>query len=435
MSDDLKLSKITARVVFDGGGNLVPEFEITWSDGTVGWSCFAGGITVGPIEKRKPGGDVIPPDGLGAMTEFSSWATDCIQNLEFNDQSAFDGLLERHNFSNWVGQSGCVALSCAFAKGAAKRRGLPLYKVLGKARPWRFPFPNVTIIGGGAHAGGVFPIQEIMVVPIGAETFIEALNWCKEVFVATKMRLVREGYFVGTTIEGGIWPPYRSVEQSFELVCEAISDVGLNAGTDVVLSLDVAANELRDANKYYLGDFVGHLQSDSYFELLSRWISNYPIGFLEDPFAPQDGDLTRRLLARCVDSMRIIADDPVASEPDRIIEVGAHGEFNGILVKPTHCGSLTAVQRAVQTAFDSNLMPALGGRSRETEEHCMIHIALAYGFPLLKIGGFSGVDRISHWNEGLRLVESLGHAELVNVTALIGSGSKLDSHKVVVNAE
>ncbi|HET7032687.1 MAG TPA: phosphopyruvate hydratase [Casimicrobiaceae bacterium] len=309
-----------------------------------------------------------------------------------------------------LGGNATVAVSLAIAHAAAAARGVPLWRYLAGDGPVSLPMPEIQIFGGGAHAGRRIDVQDLMVVPIGAASFTQALEVTAEVYRAAGELMREEGKLAGVADEGGWWPAFDNNEEALATLVAAIERAGFNAGRDVAIALDVAASEFGRDGRYRLGLERRELDSNRMIELLSRWLDRYPIVSIEDPLAEDDRD-GWIAFARAVGSrVEIVGDDYLTTDASRVRAAAAEGACNAVLIKPNQAGTLTETLAALRAGKDAGFATIVSARSGETEDVSIVHLAVGWNAGRLKVGSFARSERMAKWNEGIRIEESLGSA-------------------------
>ncbi|MCH8112809.1 MAG: phosphopyruvate hydratase, partial [Proteobacteria bacterium] len=296
--------------------------------------------------------------------------------------------------------------ACAHAAAAA--RGMPLWRfLLGDGAP-ELPLPEIQIFGGGAHAGGRVDVQDFMVVPLGASSFAEALVWSAEVYRAAGKRMSDLGLLRGVADEGGFWPDFPTNEAVLEMLLRSIEDAGLRPGDEVGISLDIAASEFFADSRYHLKAEDRILESDGLHEMIAGWIGRYPIVSVEDPLAEEDHDGMRKFTEAVGQRVQVVGDDYLVTNADRVAAAAQRGACNAILIKPNQAGTLSEAKAALDAARRVGFGAICSARSGETEDVTIVHLAVGWGVPQLKVGSFSRSERMAKWNECLRIEEALG---------------------------
>lgn len=303
-----------------------------------------------------------------------------------------------------------VSLACAHAAAAAARK--PLWRFLAGKRKLGLPVPQIQIFGGGAHARGRVDVQDYMVICVGAGSFAESLEWTAEVYRAAGARLARRGALHGVADEGGWWPSFKTNEEALAELTGAISDAGFEPGPDIAIALDIAATQLWRGGRYHLALENRSLSAEQLHAMLLRWIERYPIVSLEDPFAEHDAAAMAAFTKVAGDRVQIVGDDFFVTSEKKLMDGKIKGCCNAVLLKPNQAGTVTetlACWRAAQAAGYGAIVSA---RSGESEDVSIVHLAVGWGVPQLKVGSFSRSERMAKWNEGLRIEEVLGGNKL-----------------------
>jgi enolase len=308
-----------------------------------------------------------------------------------------------------------VATSMAAAHAGAATRRLPLWRHLGGDDNALLPLPEIQIFGGGAHAGRRVDIQDFMVIAVGASTFAEALDWTAEVYRAAGRILGDAGRLQGVADEGGFWPAFDDNEQALEYLLRAIERAGYQAGEQVAISLDIAASEFGKDGRYRLAQARGgpqELDRDEMAAMLLDWLQHYPIVAIEDPLAEDDAEGWARFTRAAGERVQVIGDDFLVTNAARVERAAMQGACNAVLIKPNQAGTLTEAKSAWDTARRLGWGALVSARSGETEDTTIVHLAVGWGVPQLKVGSFTRSERMAKWNEGLRLAEGLRGGQL-----------------------
>jgi len=262
--------------------------------------------------------------------------------------------------------------------------------------------PQIQIFGGGAHAQARVDIQDFMIVCIGAGSFAEALEWTAQVYAAAGARLAKRGALYGVADEGGWWPSFKTNEEALSELVGAIADARLEPGVDVGIAIDVAANQLFKGNQYQLALEKRSLSAEQLHAMLLRWIERYPIVSIEDPFA--ENDLAAWRAFTKVAAIQVVGDDLFVTRAERI----QPGLANTVLLKPNQVGTVTETLACWDAAKAAGYNAIVSARSGETEDTSIVHLAVGWGVPQLKVGSFARSERMAKWNEALRIEEALG---------------------------
>jgi enolase len=296
----------------------------------------------------------------------------------------------------------------AVAHAAAAARGLSFWQSLRAAPGAQLPLPEIQIFGGGAHAGRRVDIQDFMVIAVGAREFAEALDWSAEVYRAAGELMAESGRLYGVADEGGYWPAFDSNEQGLEMLLRAIERAGFTPQEDVAISLDVAASQFGNGGQYRLARDGRELDSDGLCEVLLGWLARYPIVSIEDPLAEDDGASFAGFTHAVGATVQVVGDDFLVTSARRIDAAARDGSCNAALIKPNQAGTLSEAEAALTAARTAGWGAIVSARSGESEDTTIVHLAVGWGVPQLKVGSFSRSERMAKWNEGLRIAETIG---------------------------
>ncbi len=301
-----------------------------------------------------------------------------------------------------------MAVSLAAAHAAAAAEGTPLWRYLLGDADAVLPLPEIQIFGGGAHAGRRIDLQDFMVMAPKAESFAQALEWTAEVYHAAGKLLDARGIRAGVADEGGYWPAFKDNGEALDLLTEAIESAGYVPGEEMVISLDVAASELGRNGRYRLALEGQALNSDALAELIGRWIDRYPIASVEDPLGEDDEAGLHRFTEAYGHRLQIVGDDYLVTDAARVEAAADRGACNAVLLKPNQRGTVTETRSAWEAAKRVGYGAIVSARSGESEDVSIVHLAVGWGVPQLKVGSFARSERMAKWNEGIRIEESLG---------------------------
>ncbi len=406
--------RVHGRRVWDSRGRPTVEAEVHLADGAVGRAIAPAGASVGAAEalELRDGGTAL--GGLGvqrAIANVNGEIANAVRGLDAGNQESVDqALIEADGTPNKgrLGANALVSVSMACAHAAAAAHGMPLWRfILGDGAP-ELPLPEIQIFGGGAHAGGRVDVQDFMVVPLGAASFAEALVWSAEVYRAAGKRMSDLGLLRGVADEGGFWPDFPTNEAVLEMLVRSIEDAGLSPGDQVGISLDIAASEFFADGRYHLKAEDRILESEGLHEMIAGWIGRYPIVSVEDPLAEEDHDGMRKFTEAVGQRVQVVGDDYLVTNADRVAAAAQRGACNAILIKPNQAGTLSEAKAALDAARRLGFGAICSARSGETEDVTIVHLAVGWGVPQLKVGSFSRSERMAKWNECLRIEEALG---------------------------
>ncbi|RME51225.1 MAG: phosphopyruvate hydratase, partial [Caldilineae bacterium] len=387
-------------------------------DGSVGRAAVPSGASTGVHEALElRDGDDARYLGKGVQTAVHNVNTliaDELEGMFAADQEEIDALLcELDGTPNKasLGANAILGVSLAVAKAAAEATGQPLYRYLGGVSACTLPVPMMNILNGGAHTGWQSTdFQEFMVMPVGAESFAEALRWGSEIYHSLKKVLKKKGYSTNVGDEGGFAPALRNDEEALEAILEAVQAAGYTTGGQVLIALDPAASELWEDGKYHLRIQNKTLTSEEMVKLWESWVGQYPIISLEDGLAEDDWDGWVMLHQALGERVQIVGDDLLVTNVERLekgIELGA---ANSILIKLNQIGTLSETIAAIEMAKRAGWTAVVSHRSGETEDTTIADLAVALNTGQIKTGAPCRSDRVAKYNRLLRIEEELGEA-------------------------
>ena len=407
---------IVGREILDSRGNPTVECDVLLESGTMGRAAVPSGASTGSreaIELRD--GDKSRYLGKGvlkAVEHVNTEICEAIIGLDVEDQAFIDKtMIELDGTENKsrLGANALLAVSMACARAAAEQAGLPLYRYLGGAAPMQLPVPMMNIINGGAHANNNIDMQEFMIIPVGAPSFREALRYGAEVFHALKKLL--DGLGMATTVgdEGGFAPNLESHEAALKLIVQAIEKAGLQPGIDVAIGVDCAASEFYKDGAYHLESEGKKLSSAEMADYLAAWCDKYPVISIEDGMAEGDWDGWKVLTEKLGTRIQLVGDDLFVTNSKILKEGIDKGIANSILIKINQIGTLTETFAAVEMAKLAGYTAVISHRSGETDDSTIADIAVGLRAMQIKTGSLSRSDRISKYNQLLRIEEDLGN--------------------------
>jgi enolase len=406
---------VEAREILDSRGNPTIEVEVLLSDGTVSRAAVPSGASTGAFEAFElRDGDKSRYQGKGVRKAVDAVIDDlgpAVEELDASDQRIVDAVLIQMDGTDnkeRLGANAILGVSLAVAKAAAISAGLPLFRYLGGPNAHTLPVPLMNIINGGSHADNDVDIQEFMIVPIGAETFSEALRWGVETYHALKALLQSKGLSTGLGDEGGFAPNLPSNRAALDLIVEAITNAGYTPGTDIALALDCAATEFyKDGSYHFEGKKLSAQELVAYY---SELVEAYPLVSIEDPLEEEDWDGYVHLTTELGHKVQIVGDDLFVTNPIRLAKGLEIGAANSILVKVNQIGTLTETLDAVALAQRSGYTAILSHRSGETEDTTIADLAVATDAGQIKTGAPARSERVAKYNQLLRIEEELGEA-------------------------
>jgi enolase len=403
-----KIIDVRGRQVWDSRGRSTVEAEVIVGRGT---TPLASGRAIAPAGASTGGGEAKSIDTQKAIKHVNGVISEGLRALSVGDQAAIDRRLVELDGTPDKGRLGAnaivaVSLACAHANAASQKK--PLWQALAGDRRVALPVPQIQIFGGGAHARGSVDLQDYMVICTGAGSFAEALEWTSRIYAAAGKRLAKRNALRGVADEGGWWPAFKSNEEGLAELVAAISDAGLEPGADVGIALDIAATQLFRSGAYHLSLENRQATAEQLHAMLLRWIERYPIVSIEDPFAENDAQ-SMRAFTRAA-GIQVVGDDFFVTDAARVR--AAAGACNTVLLKPNQVGTVTETLACWDAAREAGYRAIVSARSGETEDVSIVHLAVGWGVPQLKVGSFARSERMAKWNEALRIEESLGSKAL-----------------------
>lgn len=410
----MKIEAVAGRRVWDSRGRPTIEVDVTLAGGARGRAIAPAGASTGSgeaVDLRDGGAAQGGMDVTKTLAGLRDEIAPALRGMDAEDQSAIDGrmiALDGTPNKSRLGGNAIIATSMAVAHAAAAGARKPLWKYLaGDGRPGTLPLPEIQIFGGGAHAGRRIDIQDLMVVAVGAPDFAIALDWTADVYRAAGKLLGEQGKLAGVADEGGFWPVFDSNEEALSTLLQAIERSGHRPGEDVAISLDIAASEFGKDGRYRLDRENRSLNRAGMADMLLGWVKKYPIVSIEDPLGEDDEEGLIAFTQAAGPGLQIIGDDFLVTNADRVRHAASVGACNAILIKPNQAGTLTETKAALNAARDAGYSAVVSARSGETEDVTIVHLAVGWNVPQLKVGSFTRSERMAKWNEGLRVGEEL----------------------------
>ena len=415
---DLTIVDIHARQILDSRGNPTVEAEVTLGDGSLGRAAVPSGASTGEheaVELRD--GDSERYMGKGVLTAVGNVnlpIADALQGMDVTDQRRIDDImLELDGTPNKskLGANAILAVSMACARAGANALKMPLYRYLGGIGANILPVPMMNILNGGAHADSNVDFQEFMVMPVGAESFSEALRWGVEVFHTLKGVLKKRGYNTAVGDEGGFAPSVKSNVEGIEVVLEAITQAGYKPGEQIAIALDPAASEFYQDGKYvFKKSDKSTKSSDDMVRFWAKWVKDYPIISLEDGLSENDWEGWQNLTKELGGKIQLVGDDLFVTNVTFLQEGIDKHVANSILIKVNQIGTVSETLDAIDLARRNGYTSVISHRSGETEDTFIADLAVATGAGQIKTGSASRTDRIAKYNQLLRIEEELGGA-------------------------
>ena len=405
---------ITAREILDSRGNPTVEVDVLLEDGAFGRAGVPSGASTGAheaVELRDGGSRYLGKGVLQAVDAVNGEIFDTIGGLDAEDQIHIDQtMIELDGTANKarLGANAILGVSLAVAKAAAQSSGLPLYRYVGGASARLLPVPMMNIINGGAHADNPIDFQEFMIMPVGAESFSEALRMGAEVFHTLKKALKDAGHNTNVGDEGGFAPNLESTDAAIGFVMKAIEKAGYKPGEDIYLALDAASTEFYKNGKYVLEGEGKTLDSDQMAAYLADLSARYPIISIEDGMAEDDWAGWKAVTELCGNRVQLVGDDLFVTNTARLRQGIASATANSILVKVNQIGTLTETLDAVETSHKAGYTAVMSHRSGETEDATIADLAVATNCGQIKTGSLARSDRLAKYNQLLRIEQELG---------------------------
>lgn len=393
----------TGRAIAPAGASRGAREAIDLRDGG---KCF-GGLGVDRAVANVTGPIAAAIAGLDARNQFAVDTT--LIHLDGTPNKAR------------LGGNATVAVSLAVAQAAAASHAMPLWRYLAGDGPVSLPLPEIQIFGGGAHAARALDLQDLMVMPVGATSFADAIAMVAEIYRVAGELLADAGKLRGVADEGGFWPAFATNEEALVTLVRAIERAGFRPGHDAALSLDIAASELLRDGRYALAAENRTLDRGQLTDLLLGWIGRFPIASIEDPFGEDDRDGWTAFARAAPSRVQIVGDDYLTTHAPTVDAAAGDRSCNAVLIKVNQAGTLTEAKSALDAGKRAKFGTIVSARSGETEDVAIAHLAVGWSAGQLKVGSFARSERMAKWNEVLRIEESLGSAaHYVGAAALPG---------------
>ena len=413
-----KISKIKARQIFDSRGNPTVEVDIITDDGVLGRAAVPSGASTGEheaVELRDGGKDYMGKGVLSAVSNVNNILSKELIGLSVFDQEDIDNLMIKidgtHNKAN-LGANAILGVSLALAKAASNTKGISLHTYISNNTSSTLPVPMMNIINGGSHSDAPIAFQEFMIMPVEAESFTHAMQIGSEIFHNLKKILSDRGLTTSVGDEGGFAPKLEGTEDALNTIINAIEKSGYHAGKQVMIALDCASSEFYKNGMYDYSIFEGDegkvLTSKQQAEYLAELSSKYPIVSIEDGMDENDWDGWAHLTKICGDRVQIVGDDLFVTNVERLSKGIENNSANSILIKVNQIGTLTETINAVNMAHKAGFTCVMSHRSGETEDYTIADLAVGLATGQIKTGSASRSDRISKYNQLLRIEEELG---------------------------
>ncbi|MEM3192656.1 MAG: phosphopyruvate hydratase [Candidatus Parvarchaeota archaeon] len=408
----MKINNISAIQLYDSRGNPTIETEVELDNGVKGYGLVPSGASVGQYEAIElRDGDPSRFRGLSvfkAINNVENIIGPFLKGRDAADQQMIDEsliALDGTENKSRLGANAILSVSIAVANAVAKSNDQQLFEYLGKSSGNLLPLPEIQIVGGGAHADWAIDIQDFMLVVLNAKSYEEVMEVTFDIHRAAGEILRSKGKNFGVADEGGFWPNFRHNEEGLELMVDAMERAGYVPGRDVAISLDVAASNLFSPKD---GLYKFRLENRSFTsiqfaELLAQWCKEYPIISIEDPMADTDWDGWKYFSDLTQKKLQIVGDDLFVTNIRRIKEGIERNVANSVLIKMNQVGTITETIRAIEFVKNAGWLPIISGRSGETEDATIVHLAVATNAGQIKTGSFARSERMVKWNEVLRI--------------------------------
>ena len=410
----MKVEEVRGREVLDSRGNPTVEAEVELADGSIGSAIVPSGLSTGrreahelrDINRARWSGRGV----LGPVSKINHQIRKNLVGTEADIERIDRMLIELDGTTtkSKLGANAILGVSLASARAIAISRKIPLYRFIGElsgTRSFSIPTPMVNIISGGLHAGGTIEMQDFLVVPIGAASFHQALEWVGSIYNMTRKILQESGFSVLLADEGGFGPPLKSNEGPLKLLQKSVSATGLSPGRDIALAVDAASSHFFRAGAYHLEGRA--LRSSAMVDLFERWVGEYPVVSLEDGCAEEDWAGWTELTEALGKEIQLIGDDLFATNPAMIEAGKAKGVANAVLIKPNQIGTLSETLEAIRICRKVGYAPIVSARSGDTEDPLIADLAVGTAAGQIKIGSLARSERTAKYNQLLRLEEQL----------------------------
>lgn len=416
------IEKVVGREIIDSRGNPTVEVEVVLADGSLGRAAVPSGASTGAFEavelRDKDKSRYLGNGVLQAVSNVNTIIADAIVGMNALNQVDIDRkMIELDGTENKskLGANAILGVSLAVAKAAAESLSLPLYQYIGGVNAKTLPVPMMNIINGGKHADSSLNIQEFMIMPVGATTFSQGLEWSTTVFHILKKLLKADGYVTAVGDEGGFAPKFNSDDQALDYIVKAIKEAGYEPGTDFQIAMDVAATEMYEEavkvgreGEYLFWKSNEYKTVDQMIDYLEDLCNRYPIISIEDGLSEEDFDGWKKLADRLGDRIQLVGDDLFVTNTSRIEKGIDLGVANSVLIKFNQIGTLTETLDAIEMSKNSGWTAVVSHRSGETEDVTLADIAVATNAGQIKTGAPSRSDRVAKYNRLLRIEDQLG---------------------------
>ena len=407
------ITSINAQRIWDSRGRPTVEVEVKLAGGAEGRGIAPSGASRGSFEAidLRDGGTVLGGFGVTqAVSNVNGPIAARLVGYDAVEQELVDAaLVELDGTSNKsnLGGNATIATSLAVLDAAARAAGVPLWQYLAGDEPVRLPLPEIQIFGGGAHAGRRIDIQDLLVMPVGAQSFDEALAMVAEVYRAAGELMEKTGRRHGVADEGGWWPDFASNEDAIATLAQVIDIAGFRHG-QMLISLDIAASEFGRDGQYRPRLATRAFDTAQWLDVLTDWVSRFPIVSVEDPVAEDDLAGMQAFTAAVGSRVQVVGDDYLVTNARRVIDAAQARACNAVLLKPNQAGTISETKAAMMAARAVGWGEVVSARSGESEDTTIAHLAVGWNTGQLKVGSFARSERMSKWNECLRIERALG---------------------------
>lgn len=413
----------------DSRGTPTVACVVRLEGGAEGEAIVPSGASTGTHEahERRDGEERYGGKGVrGAVAALREEIGPALVGQDPGEQAAIDGLLRALDGTpnlRRLGANAVLAASVACALAAARSQGVSLWRLLDPEEAPLLPLPMVNVISGGAHAGGLVDVQDFLVVPVGAQTFAEAIEWATRVRGGAAAGLRARGHDISLVAdEGGLAAPLLSNRAALDVLLEGIERSGLQPGVDAAIAVDIAATQLLGNGSYVLAREGRSLRAEELVDEISAWVDDYPIVSVEDAVGEDDEAGWRYATERLGDRIQLLGDDLFVTSPERLAAGIRDGIANAVLVKPNQIGTLSEAAHVVRIARAAGYATVLSARSGETEDNWLADLAIGWRAGQLKVGSTTRSERTAKWNRLLRIESECRDGEFAGRAVLAAGG-------------
>ena len=420
-----RIKFVVGRQIIDSRGNPTVEVEVLLDGGASGRAMVPSGASTGQFEavELRDGEEIWSGKGVkNAVSHVNNEIADSVLGLEAADQRVIDQImidLDGTDDKGRLGANAILGVSLAVARAAAQDAGIPLFKYVGGANAHLLPVPMFNVVNGGMHADNNIDFQEFMVMPLGAASYSEALQWGVDIYHSLKSVLNGKRMSTAVGDEGGFAPNLSSNEEALQILIDAIEKAGLTPGEDISLALDVASTEFFQKGIYRIEAENLSLNSEEMIAYLAALCDKYPICSIEDGMAEEDWEGWSELTKELGDKTQLVGDDLFVTNSLRLERGIANGVANSILIKVNQIGTLTETLEAVEIAMSAGYTAIISHRSGETEDHLIADLAVATNCGQIKSGAPARSDRVAKYNQLLRIEEILNESAFYKGEAVL----------------